>query len=125
MRLFRILLAVQAAYTFLTGLWPIIDIDSFMDVTGYKTDEWLVKTVGALLLPVSLCMIFHVFIRTDHRPAVVLASLTALAFVCIDFYYAINDIISDIYLADGVVELIFLILWGIIIYSKRYSIESR
>jgi hypothetical protein len=82
-----------------------------MEVTGYKTDIWLVKTVGALLIPVAACLYAHLFIKTNHTPVLILGTLTSLAFICIDVYYVANDVISDIYLADGAVELLFLIAW--------------
>jgi hypothetical protein len=82
-----------------------------MEVTGYKTDIWLVKTVGALLIPIAACLYAHLFIKTDHTPALLLGGLTAVAFICIDLYYALTDVISDIYLADALVELLFLIAW--------------
>ncbi|HEU5147040.1 MAG TPA: hypothetical protein VFT90_10005 [Chryseosolibacter sp.] len=110
-RIFRILIWSQATYTMITAIWPLIDIDSFMAVTGPKRDIWLVKTVGALLIPVAACLFSYLFVDTDRRPAIILGGLTAFAFLCIDSYYAINDIISDIYLADGAVELIFLVVW--------------
>lgn len=102
---------VQSVYIFLTGLWPIVDIRSFMAVTGYKTDIWLVKTVGALLLPVALTLGSYLYIPTDKRPAFVLGAGTAVAFICIDFYYALTDVISDIYMADGLAEILFLVCW--------------
>lgn len=79
-----------------------------MDVTGYKTDIWLVKTVGALLIPIAACLYSHLFIETNHTPALILGAFTAAAFISIDFHYALNDVISDIYLADGLLELLFL-----------------
>lgn len=118
MKLFRYLVWTQATYILVTAIWSLVHIESFMAVTGGKTDVWLVKTVGALLVPVAISLYFHLFIDTDHRPAVALASLTALAFLCIDVYYALADVISDIYLADAVVELIFLCLWIFFILSK-------
>ena len=108
---FRFVLWVQGIYTLITAIWPLVHIESFMEVTGYKTDIWLVKTVGALLIPVSVCMLMHLFIRTDHRPVIALGGLTAVAFICIDFYFALNDIIPNIYMADGVVEIFFLMIW--------------
>jgi hypothetical protein len=90
-----------------------------MDVTGYKTDIWLVKTVGALLIPVSLTLGIYAFIRTDRRPAFILGALTAVAFASIDFYYALSDVISDIYIADGVVELAFLLIWIYLWFSNN------
>jgi hypothetical protein len=120
MKIFRLLLWSQATYIVITAVWPIIHIDSFMAVTGYKHDVWLVKTVGALLIPVAVTLYIHLFINTDHRPAVVLGSLTALAFIIVDFYYALNDVISDIYLADGIAELIFLIVWIYVFTGRRH-----
>jgi hypothetical protein len=111
MKLFRAILWIQASYIFLTAVWPLVDIRSFMEVTGYKTDIWLVKTVGALLIPVAACLYCHLFTRTNHTPALILGALTAVAFICVDLYYSLNDVISDIYLADGAVELVFLIAW--------------
>jgi hypothetical protein len=93
MKLFRIIVWVQGIYTLVTAIWPIVDIESFMMVTGYKTDVWLVKTVGALLIPVAGCLISFLFIQTDRRPAFVLGGLTCIAFICIDFYYALTDVI--------------------------------
>lgn len=102
---------MQATYILLTAVWPLIDIKSFMDVTGYKTDIWLVKTVGALLIPIAACLYSHLFIETNHTPALILGAFTAAAFISIDFHYALNDVISDIYLADGLLELLFLAGW--------------
>ena len=119
-KVFRSLLWVQASYTMITAIWPLVDIDSFIAVTGLKRDVWLVKTVGALLIPIAACLYSFLFIKTDRKPAIILGSLTALAFVCIDFYYAaITDVIADIYLADGVVELIFLAVWIYLIMQRR------
>jgi hypothetical protein len=125
MVLVRPLIWFQSGYIFITGVWPLIDIKSFMEVTGYKTDIWLVKTVGALLLPVAFSLASHLFSRSDYKPALVLGSLTAVAFICIDFYYASVDVISDIYIADGMLELIFLIGWVIVFFRlKKTSAEN-
>jgi hypothetical protein len=111
MKLFKYFVGVQATYILITGVWPLIDIESFMAVTGPKTDVWLVKTVGALLIPVSLAMFAHLFHNGDTEPLIVLGSFTALAFLCIDLYYTLTNVISEIYLADALVEFIFLIGW--------------
>jgi hypothetical protein len=119
MKIFRSLLWIQGVYTLITAIWPLIHIESFMQVTGNKTDVWLVKTVGALLIPVALCLLMHLFIDIDRRPVALLGGLTAVAFSCVDFYYALNDVISDIYLADGAIEIVFVLVWTYLIVSKR------
>ena len=43
------LAVLQGAYFGLTAAWALVHIDSFMRVTGAKTDVWLVKTVAALV----------------------------------------------------------------------------
>jgi hypothetical protein len=111
MKVFRFLLWTQSVYIFITAVWPLVHINSFMAVTGPKADVWLVKTVGALLIPVAACLFSYLFIRTDYRPAFILGSSTALAFTCVDVYYVFADVISPVYLADAVVEIFFLVVW--------------
>jgi len=111
MRPYKLLIWIQATYTLLTALWPLIDIETFMAVTGPKTDVWLVKTVGALLIPVALCLYAHLRDNNVRLSALVLGMGVALAFICIDLFYALNDIILNIYLLDALVELIFVISW--------------
>lgn len=124
MKFHRILIPVQSAYILLTALWGLLHVESFMAVTGPKTDVWLVKTVSALLVPIAICLgTFH-FIRTELRPAVVLGSLTAIAFIGIDFYYSLTHVISDVYLADGFLQVVFLILWIRVIAKKEISTRS-
>jgi hypothetical protein len=111
MKQLRTLILTQSIYIFITAVWPILHIESFMAVTGDKTDIWLVKTVGALLIPVATCLSMYLFIHSDIRPAFVLGTLTCISFITVDFYYALNDVISDVYLLDGVVQLLFLAAW--------------
>ena len=124
MKFFRILLGVQCIYTFITAVWSLVDIESFMLVTGYKTDIWLVKTVGAILVSISLCMATHLFIRTDHLPVVILAIFSSIGFICIDFYYALNDIISNVYLADGFAQILFLLGWFYLLFARLSVIRN-
>jgi hypothetical protein len=121
MKLFRILLWIQTIYYFLTAAWGLIDTESFMRVTGPKTDVWLVKTVSVILLAVSFSFISYLFIKTNYWPAIILASSCCLSLACIDFYYAGRNIISDIYLLDGIAEIALLIGWGVVIrkYKKQ------
>jgi hypothetical protein len=111
MKLFNYFVWCQAIYIFVMAIWPIIHIESFMEVTGPKTDIWLVKTVGALLIPISITMITHLVIHSETKPLTMLGGSTALAFICIDLYYSLNDTISNIYLADAAIEFFFLIGW--------------
>src|SRR5690606_21090580 len=97
----------------------IIDLRSFMIVTGPKADTWLVKTVGALLIPVGVTMLSYLS-RPIDRPLFILATGTAVSFAVIDLYYSLNDVISDVYMADAAIELIFLVGW--IVYWWKLKI---
>ena len=118
MKLFKLLVIAHATYIMITAIWPIIDIQSFMLVTGPKTDIWLVKTVGALLIPVALCMYSYLPARQVETPAITLAIGIAVAFICIDVYYSTSDVISDIYLLDALVEFLFLVGWVFLAFKE-------
>ncbi|MBT1707921.1 hypothetical protein KK062_06800 [Fulvivirgaceae bacterium PWU5] len=124
-KLFNTVVVAQAAYIFITGIWPLIDINSFMAVTGKKTDLWLVKTVGALLLPVASCLGMYRYLNADKRPAILLGGAIAVAFISIDFYYALTDVISDIYLVDGIIEVGFLLVWIIVAINVKRPAGSE
>jgi hypothetical protein len=125
MKVFRLIIWTQATYILITAVWPLVHIESFMEVTGYKTDVWLVKTVGALLIPIAACLYTYLLIDTRRLPAIVLGSLTAVAFMTIDFYYALTDVISDIYLADGAVELVFFVAWIVHAFSTNRNASGH
>ena len=107
MKLLRILLWCQGLYYLATGLWPLIDVKSFMIITGYKTDIWLVKTVGALIIPIALTILSNLFIRTNPLPALILCLSSAIAFTSIDLYYSLTDVINDVYQVDAVLQVCF------------------
>jgi hypothetical protein len=111
MKLVRLLILIQSLYILVTATWPILSIDSFMMVTGYKTDVWLVKTVSALLLAIGTSLISFLHWSVDYRPAFALGCFTALGLLFIDVYYATTEVISDVYLADAFIEAVLSICW--------------
>lgn len=121
MGLYRIVLLIQTIYYFITALWALIHIRSFMEVTGPKTDVWLVKTVAVLLLAISICFITSIFLRKINIPVITLAISCCLVLLLIDCYYVWNGTISKIYLLDALAEVLLLILWAIVIakHNKR------
>src|SRR5215204_6110532 len=106
-KLYSGILWAQGIYTFLTATWPIVDIESFMLVTGYKTDLWLVKTVSILLLAISISLLLCTVFKQFNYPVALLALLVAVGMAYVDFYYSLNNTISKIYMADGFVEIGF------------------
>jgi len=116
-----ILFFIQGIYTFVTACWALVDIQSFMVVTGPKTDIWLVKTVALLLLALSLGYLAAWYRKSISLPLVIINLSSAAGLVFIDFYYPFNDIISSVYMLDGVVQVIFLSIWLYLIVARKVT----
>jgi hypothetical protein len=123
MKFIKYLLAIQGSYTFLTALWPIVHINSFMWISGYKNDVWLVKTVGVCLMAISVCLLTSIFSKGSILPIAALALFTAVGLAYVDFYYALNNVIRKIYMADGIVEIIFALCWLIVLRQNKLQID--
>jgi hypothetical protein len=106
----RGLLAFQAGYYILTGLWPLVHLPSFEAVSGPKIDDWLVHMVGLLAVAIGSALgVAAAHDRGRTLEVVVLSAGAALAFAGIDLWYGLSGHISPIYLADAAVELALLI----------------
>ena len=118
--IYRLLLIVQGFYTFITALWAIIDIDSFMQITGSKTDIWLVKTVSIVLVAVGLTLLSHLKEPDEPvLPAILLGSITSAGLAFIDFFYSSDNTISFVYATDGIIEAFFFLGWMIVLVRMR------
>lgn len=114
-----VLAAIQGTYYFITGLWPILHMTSFMAVTGPKFDLWLVETVGVLVLFIGLGLLIAASKNEVSFPLSIIAAGSALGLLCIDIIYVWSGVISTIYLLDAFVELILLIAWVAYIYKTK------
>ena len=72
------LVFTQGCYYFISGGWSLVDIDSFQKLTGSKTDLWLVKTVGLLLMAIGAGLILA-GIRRQFEPALVVIAMGSAA----------------------------------------------
>ena len=84
--LFAALLWVQGIYYLVTGVWPLVSIETFQMVTGPKTDHmvtgreadhWLVMTVGVLIVAIAIPLLIAALrgrtsaeMRTNGRASV-------------------------------------------------------
>jgi hypothetical protein len=109
---------IQGVFYLATGLWPLVDIQSFQLVTGPKTDLWLVKTVGLLVSVVGAALISASRQRRITPEVALLAVGSALSLATIDVVYALSGRISAVYLGDAVVEIGLALLW-VIAWSRR------
>lgn len=108
---------VQGLYFFITGLWPLLHIESFIWLSGPKYDIWLVKTVGILLALIGLHMIVAGYYRRTNAENVLISAGSAAALATVDIYYVAIGRIWTVYLLDAAVEIIFIILWILLISS--------
>lgn len=113
----RLLAAFQGAYFLLTGIWPLLSIASFQAVTGRKTDLWLVKTVGVLIIVIGLVLLLAAWRATFSAEVIFLAVGSAVGLMGIDITYVTRRVISPIYLLDAVLKIGLLLLWGIAVVA--------
>jgi hypothetical protein len=115
-QLYKTALMLQGMYIFLTALWPIVDINSFMVITGPKTDTWLVKTVAVSLICVSLFFLLS-SPKSEDLVVTFIACIFSFGFAYIDFFYSLNKTIRWVYAIDGIIEILFGILWLYFLFS--------
>ncbi|MGA8655567.1 MAG: hypothetical protein WB586_05410 [Chthoniobacterales bacterium] len=101
----------QGIYYVVTALWPFFHMGSFLLVTGPKTDLWLVRTVGALILVIGLPLFLTPFYEKPPKEIILLGVAAAVALASVDVYYVVRCVISPIYLVDGAIEIGFLAAW--------------
>ena len=110
---------VQGLYFVIFGIWPILHMNSFLKVTGPKTDLWLVKTVGIILAVIGAVLIFADLNDQINASIVFLAIGSALSLAIVEFVYVAKRVISPVYLGDAVLELILIGWWVLnIVISK-------
>jgi hypothetical protein len=113
----------QGAYYAATGLWALLDVDSFQEVTGPKADVWLVKTVGALVTATGGAIGLAGARRRVTPEIELLAAGSALGLAAIDVYYVAKGRIAPIYLADAVAEVGLAAAWGLLRGRRRGEVR--
>lgn len=127
--LFTLLLWGQGLYYLITGLWPLLSIETFLLVTGPKTDHlqspnptpvdhWLVMTVAVLIVAVAVTLLVAAWRRRNPPEAAVLAIGSALALTAIDVVYVSRGVIQPIYLVDAAGEVVFLFAWMVALFRE-------
>lgn len=97
----RTVLTLQGAYYLLTGFWPLVSIRSFEAVTGPKTDDWLVQTVGVLAAAIGASLVVGARRTPPNRETLTLSILAAIVFMAVDVVFVAAGTISLIYLIDA------------------------
>jgi hypothetical protein len=112
------LLWLQGIFYFLTGVWPLLHRSSFEKVTGPKTDFWLVKTVGVLIMVIGAVFMLAGNRRKVSMETALTAVGSAAGLTAIDLIYVVKGRISPVYLLDGLAEIGLLSLWTGVLYRE-------
>ena len=105
----RAVLIVQGVYYLITGIWPLVSIRTFEAVTGPKTDDWLVQTVGVLAATIGATLLVGSLRQPPNRETLTLGLLSILSFAAVDVVFVATGAISRIYLVDAVLQAVFLV----------------
>jgi hypothetical protein len=105
----RAVLILQGMYYLITGIWPLVSMTTFEAVTGPKTDDWLVQTVGVLAAVIGATLLTGAWRRQPSLETITLSVLSILGFVAVDVVFVLRGTIGPIYLADAVIQAILLI----------------
>jgi hypothetical protein len=110
-QVWRWVATLQSVYFLTTGLWPIIDIESFQAVTGPKTDLWLVCTFGALICVPGVAVGLAAWNARLDRTVLVIGLGSAIVLALCDVIYVIKGSIGPVYLIDAAAELALVLAW--------------
>lgn len=102
----------QGVHLVLSGAWPLAHYRSFERVTGPKADKWLVQTVAGLALTAGAALLRAGRSPEAFEAARILGVGSAMTFGAVDAIYGATGRIRRIYLADAVVEAIWLAAWA-------------
>jgi hypothetical protein len=102
----RAVLIVQAIVYLVTGVWAVASRTTFERVTGPKTDYWLVRTVGLLVIVIGIALLAGSRAAPIGGSTWVLGIGSAAAFAIIDVRFGLPGRISRIYLLDAVFEIV-------------------
>ena len=102
---------LQGCYLLVSGSWGALHIESFQRITGRKTDLWLVRTVGLLLVGIGAGLLVAGFRKQFDPALIVIAMASAAALLVVELVYVPKRVISPIYLIDAAIEAGFLVAW--------------
>ena len=115
----RVVAALQGVYYVLTGFWPIVNMYTFEAVTGPKRDDWLVHTVGVLVIAIGLVLLNAARTAQVTSSVVILAIASAAGLALIEYVYVVQRVIWPIYMLDAIGEMVLIGLWLVALLKDR------
>jgi len=114
---------VQGIYFVVTGIWPLLNMASFITATGPKQDTWLVEMVG--LLSTSIGLTYIVASLRRREVPVLLGYLVSFSFLVMDLIYVMSGEIDQIYLVDAGIQTAFIIAVTVILVKLPANVQKR
>jgi hypothetical protein len=102
---------LQGLYFTVTGLWPLLHMESFLAVTGPKTDLWLVRTVSLLITSIGTTLLVAAKEKQPTASITVLGIGSAASLAWVDAYYSLTGVIWPVYLLDAFPEIAIIVGW--------------
>jgi hypothetical protein len=110
--------AVQGLYYLATGVWPLVHVESFLAVTGPKTDLWLVYTVGVLVAVIGFVLLIAARSARVTPEVILLAVGSAIGLAAIDVTFVTRDVIPPVFLIDAGWQAV-LVAWWAVVSARR------
>lgn len=104
---------VQGIYFVVTGIWPLLNMASFITATGPKQDTWLVEMVG--LLSTSIGLTYIVASLRRRALPILLGYSVSFSFLVMDLVYVMSGEIDQIYLLDAGIQAAFIVAVTVIL----------
>jgi hypothetical protein len=101
------------------GLWPLVAMPSFLAVAGPKTDLWLVRTLGLLVVVIALVLLRAARSGKVSDDVALLGAASALAFACLDVVFVSTRDVPSVYLLDAIPEILLVAGWGLAARRER------
>ena len=111
-----VLLIVQGIYYLLTGLWPLLRLNS-LPLTGSASPNWLPQPVHLLVLCTGVVLLKGSRDQNIKQGVKVLSIAAALALLLIDLYFPFSGTVSKLFIIDGILQFSCLVLWLCIIIN--------
>lgn len=104
----RITLLAMGLYYIVTGLWPLVHVDSFVYVVGPKPDRFQLDVTASLIVVIGVILLLGGVQRRPQSGIVLLGILAASALAVMALAYA--PILRNVFWLDVAVELAFALL---------------
>jgi hypothetical protein len=106
----RLTALAHGIYYGVGGAWPLVHIESFEKVTGGKWDNWLVRTVGWLMVSLAAAFL-PASKRGVTRELKIVGLLSSASVGGVAAFYGMRGRISKLYLLDAAIQFALAALW--------------